>query len=354
MTARKIAIYIIRTIWVLLCNLICIPSHMAWMVLLSPVHLASPRLYYRIEEAMFSWMLSMVACWSWSAGYNIVESGDCLDSLSRHKFLLLPNHQSTADVPLLMSIFVSRQSLTNKVMWIMDRVFKFTNFGVVSWIHDDFFIRSGKAGREITLVELKEHLTSVFLKKQRRYLVLFPEGGFLRKRKAISHEFAKKKDLPLLEHVTLPRTGALDVVMRILGPDSDSREEDKLERVVDMTIAYPGGQPLDLQTIVLGWRPPSDTYVHYRSWDIKELPQNPEELFQWMVRLYQEKEEMLDSYYKTGQFPHTMFTDDSSNYTKEPRLIRHDPVRFLLLHLFYMVSGCMFLKVFSSCYNLIF
>ena len=40
--------------------------------------------------------------------------------------------------------------------------------------------RSGKAGREITLVELKEHLTSVFLKKQRRYLVLFPEGGFLR------------------------------------------------------------------------------------------------------------------------------------------------------------------------------
>ena len=106
---------------------------------------------------------------------------------------------------------------------------------------------------------------------------------------------------------------------------------------------------------------------------MQELPQEPEELFQWMVRLYQEKEEMLDSYYKTGtkkdyirwiyidltgtisgQFPHTMFTDDSSNYTKEPRLIRHDPVRFLLLHLFYMVSGCMFLKVFSSCYNLIF
>ena len=73
----------------------------------------------------------------------------------------------------------------------------------------------------------------------------------------------------MLEHVTLPRTGALDVVMRILGPDSECGEEEKLERVVDMTIAYPGGQPLDLQTIVLGWRPPSDTYVHYRSWDIK-------------------------------------------------------------------------------------
>ena len=40
--------------------------------------------------------------------------------------------------------------------------------------------RSGKAGRELTLVELKDHLVNVFLKKQRQYLVLFPEGGFLR------------------------------------------------------------------------------------------------------------------------------------------------------------------------------
>jgi hypothetical protein len=25
-------------------------------------------------------------------------------------------------------------------MWVMDRVFKFSNFGAVSWMHDDFFI----------------------------------------------------------------------------------------------------------------------------------------------------------------------------------------------------------------------
>ena len=30
--------------------------------------------------------------------------------------------------------------LNMQVMWIMDKVFKFTNFGIVSWIHDDFFI----------------------------------------------------------------------------------------------------------------------------------------------------------------------------------------------------------------------
>ena len=64
---------------------------------------------------------------------------------------MLPNHQSTADVPLLMSIFTARIGFTNKVMWIMDRVFKFTNFGVISWMHDDFFIRFSEEYSSLSL-----------------------------------------------------------------------------------------------------------------------------------------------------------------------------------------------------------
>ena len=85
----------------------------------------------------------------------------------------------------------------------------------------------------------------------------------------MSHQFAKKRDLPLLEHVTLPRTGAQEVVMKVLGPDSENEETEKIQRLVDMTIAYPEGKPLDLQTIVTGWRPACNTHVHYRSWDMK-------------------------------------------------------------------------------------
>jgi len=351
-SAGNILLYILRTVWVLLCNTICIPSYVVWMGLFLPVYLSSPRVYWQIEEVMFSWMLSMVSCWSWSAGYSIVESGESLDNLKSKRLLILPNHQSTADVPLLMSIFTARIGLTNKVMWIMDRVFKFTNFGVISWMHDDFFIRSGKAGRELTLIELKDHLTDVFLQKERQFLVLFPEGGFLRKRKAVSHEFAKKKDLPLLEHVTLPRTGALDVVMKVLGPDSEQEEGDKIERIVDMTIAYPEGKPLDLQTIVLGWRNPCNTHVHYRSWDVKELPKTSEELFNWMVNLYQQKEQMLDEYYKTGVFPHNMF-QDSSKLENIPTTVCHDPLRFLTLHIFFLFSGLMFVQTLLTITNMI-
>lgn len=33
--------------------------------------------------------------------------------------------------------------------------------------------------------------------------------------------FALKNDLPLLEYCTLPRTGALEVIMQVIGPDQE-------------------------------------------------------------------------------------------------------------------------------------
>ena len=49
-----------------------------------------------------------------------MESGESLDLLKHHKLLILPNHQSTADVPLLMSIFTARMGLTNKVLLLIE------------------------------------------------------------------------------------------------------------------------------------------------------------------------------------------------------------------------------------------
>ena len=348
MPGPKIVSYLARSAWVLLCNLVCIPTYLAWLSLLAPLTLLSPDFFNRAEQVLFSWLLSIVSSWSWSAGYQLAESGASLDQMQHKRLLILPNHQSTADVPLLMTIFSARIGFCNKVMWIMDSIFKFTNFGFCSWMHDDFFIKSGKAGRLTTLVDLKEHLIKVFLPKNRRYLVLFPEGGFLHKRKAISHQFAKKNDLPLLEHCTLPRTGALDVIMDVLGPWGNEDGDHKIDKIVDMTVAFPGGKPLDLQSIVTGWREPCVTHIHYREFDCSSLPSSSGELFNWMVRLYEEKEKMLDTYYKTGIFPHTMFDEKAL----PPKIIEQDPFRYLLLHVFFITSAAMFYTLFNNIYGL--
>lgn len=340
----------LRFVWVLVNNCYAIPAYFVWLLAFSPLLLVSPGTYWHIEDVLFGWLLNLVACWNWTAGYEVVESGDNLDKFQEENVLFMPNHQSTADVPLCMTLFTARKNFADRVMWIMDRVFKYSNFGCVSWMHDDFFILAGKDNRGSSLEELRKHLHNVFVRKRRKYIVLFPEGGFLRKRKPVSQRFAKKNDLPLLEHCTLPRTGALEVILKVLGPPnakSNNGVANKMQdisKICDVTIAYPQGKPLDLFQIVFGSRPPCVTHVHYRIFDVKDIPTDPEQMKHWMYNLYAEKEKMLEEYYRSGVFPHGMFppastskkSPDSSE--RAPRQLHHDPLKFLLLHLFFIVS----------------
>lgn len=80
----------------------------------------------------------------------------------------------------------------------------------------------GKAHRDKQLIYLKEHLEKYYHSRDRKWIVLFPEGGFLRKRRETSQLFAKKHSLPHLTHVTLPRLGASHVILKSLSPQQEN------------------------------------------------------------------------------------------------------------------------------------
>ena len=81
-----------------------------------------------------------------------------------------------------------------------------------------------------------------------------------------------KNNLPLLKTVTLPRIGALEVIMSVLGPSGRFEQQgSRISREVDMTIAYPAGNPLGILAIVTGNRDPCITHVHYRSWPVDQV-----------------------------------------------------------------------------------
>eukprot|EP00088_Acartia_fossae_P024322 TRINITY_DN2527_c0_g1_i2.p1 TRINITY_DN2527_c0_g1~~TRINITY_DN2527_c0_g1_i2.p1 ORF type:complete len:187 (-),score=32.13 TRINITY_DN2527_c0_g1_i2:696-1256(-) len=180
--------------------------------------------------------------------------------------------------------------------------------------------------------------------KSRNCLVLFPEGGFLRKRKAVSQSFAKKKDLPLLEHCTIPRIGALEVIMDEIGPQGKMPQSSHISKIVDVTIAYPEGRPLDLQNIVSGYRPPCTTHVHYRTFDVNSIPTNSEDLFKWMVKIYEEKEEMLAEYYKTGVYPYKMYS--TSGPAMPPTPLKHNAHTYALGHLLFVLANSLLIAVY--------
>lgn len=177
--------------------------------------------------------------------------GDDIHDCLEERTLVIANHQSTADVPLLMACFNPKKGVTSNLMWIMDSLFKYTNFGIVSVLHQDFFIKSvngfilihfdllnlfllclkGKSSREQSIHELVTHILESYIPRHRNWMVLFPEGGFLRKRRAVSQKYAQKNNLPVLNNVSLPRVGALHAIMSTVGPGQAANNNAVIEGV---------------------------------------------------------------------------------------------------------------------------
>ena len=67
---------VVRILFVTVNNLYCIPVHLVWLMVLQPLRRVAASLYWQIEGIFFRWLLSMVAFWSYSGSYHIVELGD--------------------------------------------------------------------------------------------------------------------------------------------------------------------------------------------------------------------------------------------------------------------------------------
>ncbi|TKS76226.1 Acyl-CoA:lysophosphatidylglycerol acyltransferase 1 [Collichthys lucidus] len=354
---------VLRFVFMFINNCVAIPSYCLYLLLLQPLRIWDSSAFWHFEGVMFKWLLAMVSSWGWIAGYTVTEWGDDVRPISEEEAMVIVNHQSTGDVCTLMMCLQDKGTVVRKMMWLMDHVFKYTNFGLVSLIHGDFFIRQGKAHRDKQLIYLKDHLDKYYHSRDRKWIVLFPEGGFLRKRRETSQLFAKKHSLPHLTHVTLPRLGATHVILKTLAaqqengsvgsdtgtPNQTGNKRKGLQWVIDVTIAYPKARPMDIQTWIFGYRPPTVTHVHYRMYPIKEVPMEAEALTDWLYQRFVEKEELLAHFYDTGSFP----LEDGQKGAVS-RQMTLDPVRLCVIQLLAFASGFMWYSVLQHLYCCLF
>ena len=61
-----------------------------------------------------------------------------------------------------------------------------------------------------------------------------------------------------------------------------SDRADGLAWVVDMTLAYPGGEALDMPGMFMGSCPPCHIHVHYRAYPITDLPDTSQAQLTWL------------------------------------------------------------------------
>ncbi|XP_025089152.1 acyl-CoA:lysophosphatidylglycerol acyltransferase 1-like [Pomacea canaliculata] len=340
--------YALRFIFFFISNLYGFFGYIMWSLLLLPLRIMVPDVYWKIESVLFKGLQAMVVTWLHSGGYGVVEVGDDISAVEDSEAVLLCNHQSTADTPLIMIVLWPKGMCSGKVMWIMDHIFRFTHFGLMSTIRNDFFIRQGKETRSQQGVLLEEHLKQHYSSSKRKWIILFPEGGFLRKRREASQEYARKNGYPVLQHVTLPRIGALKTILNTLGDGQSfesehgdmqngmNKSQEKLKWVVDMTIGYRNGNALDMLGMCVGYIEPQNIHVHFRAYPVSQIPQDSEDLLQWLYARYEEKEKLLDHFYQHGVFPPD-FTGGFLPLKRASQLV-FDLGAVILFHLFFIVS----------------
>lgn len=372
-SAQDLARYSLRIFFITVANLFGIPSYLTWFLLLQPLRMYNPKLFWKIESNLFQCLLTIVTTWLYSGGYTIVESGDSLEGIMDDEAVVLVNHQSTSDVPVVMSALHNKSLVLGKVMWVMDDIFKYTNFGWISYVHGDFFIVQGKEARNDSLERLESHINSIYKTTFKKWIILFPEGGFLRKRRFRSQEFAKKNQLPVLQHVTLPRVGALKVIIDNLTPKPTTNKDNPvppatangvipckqesqsnqktLKWIIDMTIGYPGATPYNTHGMFVGYWPPRKVQIHYRVYPIGDVPTDREGLTKWMYQRYQEKEGFLHEFY-TKSKP----LDESDEEKRYMSRIKRQNLEMdvIVATLYYLFLLCSFIFFWSYLYSPVF
>lgn len=303
----------LRFLSIIVHNLYCIPIYLFInLCLLLPLFYINRQLYMRIENTLYNWLLYVVSSWSYGAGIIIEEFGDDLYQLNEEKsrLLIIANHQSTADVPLMMQSFTSRSRLV--LLWIMDVAFKYTNFGVVSATHGDYFLNT----KSYTSGDIFKHTTAQD-NKFKNAIILFPEGGFRFKRLQSSNKFAAKHNFPALFHVTYPRYRAYS---ELLEPAVG------ITHVVDLTIGYEDIQnPLTIVDIGCGNRK-SKVIFNYRIYSVADTEDIRSE--QWLNKVWKDKEALLHQYY----------TDRTQllNSFKEFNVVSLNWLKVIAIHCFYL------------------
>ncbi|CCG24596.1 hypothetical protein CORT_0F03730 [Candida orthopsilosis Co 90-125] len=147
-------------------------------------------------------------------------------------------------------------------------------------------------------------------------LILFPEGTVPSDRTTKkSAEYIASKGLPPLKHVLLPRIRGLYLALQKL--------RNTVEVVYDVTTAYSGLKEDEYGELVFslkkfyiqGYGPPVVNYF-IKGYKLKDIPLGKEELdstveasdedlqkFEdWLLKIWYEKDQLMDNFYKTGQW----------------------------------------------------
>ncbi len=254
-----------------------------------PVRLFSQRAFRKIMR--FGANLWWGWCVLWAEKLHrtkVIISGD--DVPERENTIVVANHVEMTDIPVIFSLARRKKRLGDLKWFVKDIVKYVPGAGWGLLFLDCLFVkRDWTADRE----KINHVFHKILQHRIPLWLISFVEGTRLKPAKLmLSNSYIEKLKLPPLKYVMMPRTkGFVASVQSLRG---------HIDAVYDLTIGYIDGVPTLWQWIKGSAK---RAHLHVRRFAVSELPEDTEALTAWLIERFQEKDRLLEHYYKYGMFP---------------------------------------------------
>ena len=135
-------------------------------------------------------------------------------------------------------------------------------------------------------------------------LLIFPEGtNYCKESKEKSDSFANKNGFQTYEYVLHPRVRGFNFLVSYL-------RQKPLKSVLNVTVGYPKRFCYGELDLLCGHFP-EEIHVDVRRHEIDELPVESDEIDQWCIKKWAEKEIKLRKFYKEGKFTEKDHIDET-------------------------------------------
>ncbi len=262
------------------------------------IRLFSPTAFRRANR----WMANR--WWGWcdktalkAYDIKVVTSGDSLPM--RENAVVIMNHQEMTDITVMFNLARAKDRIGDLKWFVKDKLKYVPGVGWGMLFLDCLFVKrdwtSDSGYIQQVFKKMLEHRIPA-------WIIIFAEGTRIKPQKlADSQQFARDRGLEPPQHTLFPRTkGFVATVQAMRGGH--------VTAVYDFTIGYTQGVPTLWQWIK-GYVPRVNVYT--RRFDINDLPEQDEALEAWLIECYQEKDALLDAYYRDGVFPAALFPDNA-------------------------------------------
>jgi lysocardiolipin and lysophospholipid acyltransferase/lysophosphatidic acid acyltransferase/lysophosphatidylinositol acyltransferase len=233
--------------------------------------------------------------WGWCVtgaelfyGVRVIFTGDAVPL--RENALLIANHQQMPDIPAIMKFCKTKDRLGDMKYFVKKQLKWVPGMGWGMQFLDCLFIdRDWASDRE----QIRKTFDRLVSGNVPVHLVSFVEGTrFTLAKLEAAQAYATENGLPVPRHTLVPRSKGFAASIEGL--------RSHIAAVYDLSIAYEKGVPTLWQYLKgLVKR----IHVHVRRFPIEDLPHSADDLRQWLLDRWSEKNELFDHYYATDSFP---------------------------------------------------